>query len=170
MIIGIDIDDTITNTSEMASQFLDGYNGSKFEKLNIEEYKDFCKKYLLEIQKKMTIKDGSRETINYLHSKGYKIYLVTLRKDNYGHNIEENTLNYLKINNINYDKIFFGVRDKWKVCKEENISLMIDDNDVIISECIANSVKCLQFGKEVNSWTEVRNLIEGGLLDEQSIR
>lgn len=166
MIIGIDIDDTITNTTDVINEYKINYNGSMIDRMNEDAWIDFCKKHLLEIQKKVTVKDNSREVIDYLRSKGYKIYLITLRKDNYGHNIEENTLNYLQKNHINYDKIIFGARYKWQVCKDENISLMIDDNEVIINECITNSVKCLHFGKEVNDWIEIKNLIEGGLLDE----
>lgn len=44
--------------------------------------------------------------------------------------VEENqqiVLNWLKNNNINYDKIIFSPEDKLDICKENKIDLMIED-------------------------------------------
>ena len=166
MIIGIDIDDTITNTTDKINEYLSKHVGKKRSEMSIEAYREFARKYTIEIHKNVSLKKDAKEVIDYLRSIGYKIYIITLRGIEDNPRIVENTLEYLKNNNINYDKIFFKVYQKGLFCKENNISLMIDDYDRNINDCIVNSVKYLQFGKDVSSWKEIKNMIDGGLLDE----
>ena len=47
MIIGIDIDDTITNTTDIINEYKIDYNGSMVDRMNEEDWIDFCKKHLL---------------------------------------------------------------------------------------------------------------------------
>ena len=83
-------------------------------------YDEFCGTDILEI------KD---EVYNYLlkarrHKIDDEIYFRNL-KDN---NIEQITKDWLKENNVEYDKLIINAKEKLKFVKENNIEIFIDDS------------------------------------------
>ena len=89
MIIGIDIDDTITNTSdlirELAKKEYPDYKG----KLRVpkDKYEEFQDKYVNYIHANATLKEGVVDTLNYLKENGCTLLFITYRGFNRG-NIE----------------------------------------------------------------------------------
>lgn len=180
MRIGIDIDDTITNTQAMIDLialreerkiydetkhwFYERYNCSK------EEDEQFIRKYVEEFMASATVKDGAAHYIKKLHDEGHSIYIITARSDYYSPNVMDITLDYLAKNDIIYDKIIFKCISKNDICKENNIDLMIDDSiehikdikndgiDVIIMD---NPYNRGVDGTRATTWKEVYEIING---------
>ena len=51
----------------------------------------------------------------------------------------------LKINNLTFDKYFWKEHNKLKVCKEENIDIMIDDSPSTCKKMQANKIRAIYF-------------------------
>ena len=109
MNIGIDIDDTLTDTTKLANAIL--HNNPKYidvldyHDLNKKDFIQFGKNHLDEIQKYMILKDGVVETLKFWKNKGYKIYIITARGSKGMDFLMPITLEFLKNNNKNC-KIF----------------------------------------------------------------
>ena len=80
MNIGIDIDDTLTDTTKLANAIL--HNDPKYidvldyHDLNKKDFIQFGKNHLDEIQKYMILKDGVLEALNNLKKQGYNIVII----------------------------------------------------------------------------------------------
>ncbi len=148
MIIGIDIDDTITNTTELvkliAQKEFHNYHGKTI--IPESKYDSFHKKYWKYVEANATLKDNVIETFNYIKSKGHKIYIVTLR--GYNHESLSTTKKYLKKNKIPYDKIIGGAYEKGRIAKENNIDLFIDDRSMVIKDLIKYKIPYIKMYKE----------------------
>lgn len=179
VIIGIDLDDTITNSFEdlmihFANIFnlnLDYCKSNNYSYNNFPENLQYRKKEFInylqknKLLKDITIKKNAAETINKLHNLGCKIIIITSRNDNILPNAYEITKEYLESNNIIFDKLYCE-HDKHNVLIEENVKLFIDDS---IKGLEYNKDACeyhLLFSsklnlnektkfKRVNSWEEV---------------
>lgn len=179
MKIGIDIDNTICSTDEVIdikikeyikehgmSQeefFGDSSNMDKFYKEKILEViaEDPIKPYFLEVLKKL--KDNN------------EIIIVTARNETFvktSQSMRKATMDWLAKNNIYYDKYFDDAykEGKVKVCKDENIDIIIDDdinNYLAFKEHGVNTLlfddKCkyLDIVDRVGSWEEVLDILLG---------
>lgn len=179
MKIGIDIDNTICSTDEVIdikikeyikehgmSQeefFGDSSNMDKFYKEKILEViaEDPIKPYFLEVLKKL--KDNN------------EIIIVTARNETFvktSQSMRKATMDWLAKNNIYYDKYFDDAykEGKVKVCKDENIDIIIDDdinNYLAFKEHGVNTLlfddKCkyLDIVDRVGSWEEVLGILLG---------
>ena len=86
MIIGLDVDDTMTNTSELLIEYAEKhFNNSDKNlirsilnpKMADKEIYDFYCKHLQEIMMKYTLKENCKEVIDRLRLKGHKIIIIT---------------------------------------------------------------------------------------------
>lgn len=149
MNIGIDIDDTISETFEtllpyaqkytiedlkrkseinMNQNFLDHFYIVYMNEWDEEEAKGFWDKYYGEILRKVNIKQFASESINKLKQEGHKIYLITARWDIPNDNIQEITKQWLIENNVEYDELIINASDKLQLIEEKNIDVFIDDS------------------------------------------
>ena len=179
--IGIDIDDTITNSSIVIKRYLKKHLGSDVVKNNFrgimrgnyvnETLESFYSKYGIEMGNAIKVKKNAKEVINKLHDEGHKIIIVTARSNNFYGNAQEFCINYLKQNGIKYDKLFTSQIYKSKLCIDENIDLMIDDSIDTVDEILNLGKKSILFSsslnknekcksKRLNSWKEVYNYIQ----------
>jgi len=147
--IGIDIDDTISDTFETLLPYSQKYTiedlkrkskinfsgdlGNHLYIVNMNGWKDqeaieFWEKYYAEILNELNIKKFASEVINKLKQDGHKIYLITARWEMRADNVKEITLKWLKDNNVQYDEIFLNASDKLKIAKEKNIDIFVDDS------------------------------------------
>ena len=146
MRIGIDIDGVLTDFEkwqlEIGSKFFIKYNKNI---VNSDEYdsdtvfnvtkemdSEFWHDYLYDYAKNEPARKFAGEVIDKLKDKGYEIYIITARyltdkNDNLGKEMRNIVIEWLKENSINYDKIIFSPEDKFEICKENNISIMIED-------------------------------------------
>lgn len=196
MKIGIDIDDTITNSSDVFIEYAKKYNEENNIHYDIDnttldtkksfgwEMKnqiEFSNKYLKGILQKVNSKLDSIEVINKLKKEGHKIYFITARSDK---EIEgsmfELTENWLRSNDYEYDLLITESKDKLSDCIKHNIDLFIDDS---YSNCKSikdkMNIPVLLFTTRynsnikddslirVNNWFDIYNFLKGGLKDDK---
>ena len=158
MKIGIDIDDVITDTSKIIKEYIIK-NGKEEEfsdymeeiikgETPTKEIKKFMNENLNEMLRKSEIKENCIKVINEIKNKGHEIYLITARGNLMCPNIEEETIENLK--EIKYEKAFFNIHGKGKVCKENEIDIMIDDSIKNLKEVEKEGIKTILFETEVN--------------------
>ena len=149
MNIGIDIDDTISETFEALLPYSQKYTIEDLKRRsninllgdlsdhfyivhvngwNEQEALVFWEKYYSEILRELNIKKFASEMIKRLKEQGHKIYLITARWDMRADNVEEITKNWLKQNNVEYDELILNASDKLSIAKEKNIDVFIDDS------------------------------------------
>ena len=161
MRIGIDIDDTIAETSKFLFPLMlreDTKKGNLgilnndrhiFEPYgrfywSSEEIDKFLIRYFEKCSKMFeTVKDSDK-VIARLIEEGHEIYLITARPNEYFKNREKSTIKWLKAHNIKYDKLIFSEhRDKTQEIRDNNIDLMIDDSVSACIKMINSGVSCL---------------------------
>ena len=149
MNIGIDIDDTISETFETLLPYSQKYTIEDLKResrikmdsnlsnhfyivymngWNEKEATDFWSKYYGEILRKLNIKKFTAEVIKKLKQEGHKIYLITARWDMPNDNIKEITKIWLDENKVEYDELIINASDKLELVKEKNIDIFIDDS------------------------------------------
>ena len=144
MKIGIDIDDTITETSEYLKVLISKYDKEYSHELSLSiekimrgildtpKLQKFYHDHAVELIRGVKLKDDVKDTIDYLIQEGCEIYFITSRSDMYFGNAYKETKEYLDKNKIKYDKLLVGQGSKLKACEDEKIDIMIDDS---ISTC-----------------------------------
>lgn len=180
MTIGVDIDDTITNSSELIIKYVKKFFNTDNPTLisNVmhltqieDKLLEFYEKYLYELMNTYTIKENAKEVIDRSRAKGHKIIIITARGYTIRNGIIDITKNYLKEHGINYDKIIFQARSKVNACKENNIDLMIDDSVEVVTELKKEGINAILFTSfnnkdidvdftRVNSWLEIEEYID----------
>lgn len=155
MIIGVDIDDTLTDIrkelQKASFDYAKGLNkqinedtvsldknndGSNYKEkynFNDEELQYFFRNIQEKIIKVAEPRADVVEIIKKLRKDGNKICIITARDyefhdDPYGISKE-----WLDRNGIEYDKLIINVREKAKVCLEEKVDIFIDDK---LSNCM----------------------------------
>lgn len=146
MKIGIDIDGVLTDFEkwqlEVGSKFFikynknivvpDGYDSDTVFDVSKEMDSEFWREHLYDYAKNEPARKFAGEVIDKLKKDGYEIYIITARyltdsDDELGKEMRSIVIDWLKNNNINYDKIIFSPEDKFEICRENNISIMIED-------------------------------------------
>ena len=169
MNIGIDIDDTISKTSEEVDIWAKEYFEKKLKRefktnnievsdpmwarhlygWTIEEDNIFWDLYYERIMENVKPKDDAIEIINKLATNN-KIIIITARWDREDQNISKITKNWLKKYEIYYDKIFLGHEDKRKIVTENNVELFIDDNYRTCKQVSELNVRTLIMNSRLN--------------------
>lgn len=180
MTIGIDIDDTITDSYEVVRDFILTYSDDDEIKQNIEGIirgtyvsegtKTFYKKNSKIIGNMINVKENAKEYIDKLHNDGYKIIIITARNNDYYDDAYAFCEEYLNSYGIYYDKLIVDQPYKIKACKDNNIDIMVDDAIDTIEDCDKNGIKGILFNSQINlkketnskrvsSWEELYNYI-----------
>ena len=149
MIIGIDIDDTITDTYEVMHAYAQEYtiNVLKREPIinetnscsnhlyiqylhnwNEEEDLKYLELYYEKIIKEVRPKTLALKNLNKLKEDGHKIVLITARWETDYTDIVGLTKEWLKENNVPYDKLILNAENKAVAAKQENLDIFIDDS------------------------------------------
>jgi len=177
MKIGIDIDNTICSTDEVIDIKIKEYikeHGMSHEEFfgDSSNMDKFYKEKILEVIAEDPVKDDFLRVLNKLKVNN-EIIIVTARNEKLVkiyQSMRQATKDWLAKNNIYYDKYFDDayIEGKVKVCKDEAIDIIIDDD---INNYIAfkeNGIKTLLFddrGKyldvvdRVGSWKEVEDIL-----------
>ena len=185
MIIGIDIDDTLTETFDHMIPCVAEYFGVSADELrqrNIsynnlpEEWKEeelkICKKYCDSIIEDTPFKTDAAWAMQKLHEQGHKIVIITARTTAFYSDPYKTTIKELANGGIVYDKLICTL-DKASACTAEKVSLFVDDT---IANCEAVSqvgIPVLVMNSKVNksmetsfdrvsNWSEVLEKIADG--------
>lgn len=150
MRIGIDIDNTITDTLPILKKYCKKYNDTVIKRnlqmhedgvasYNLydwtpEENMDFCIKYLEEIVLQAKVKENAKEIIQKLKNEGHLIYIISSRAVPMFKTPYETTEKFLKDHGIVYDKLLVGSLDKKPSCIENKLDVLIEDESKYINE------------------------------------
>lgn len=163
MKIGIDIDETLTDTKKSFYEVLKKHQ-IKFD----EEYNDWYKRetaqfivnnYLEEIIENAKLKSHAKEILDKLYNLGYELIIITARSNRYSKNIIKITNNLIEENKLKISKIYFCQCNKSDIAKEIGIDLMIDDNIEVFHNMQKEKIDCILFGDKIKTWIEVFDYI-----------
>ena len=150
MRLGIDIDETIVNTHEVA------LNYSKKIALKFKHYEDlycpegikFLTNYIEKIQRNVRLLPDVKESLKILKEKNFKLIFITARGSNHDFNFTYNhkgiTEEMFNKYNIPYDKIIYECYPKGKKAFEEKIDYFIDDNEENLDDIAKYGIKCIK--------------------------
>lgn len=176
MRIGIDIDGVLTDFErwqlDTGSKFFSKYNKSIINHngysarevfgVSKELSSLFWNKNLYEYAKEEPARKYASEIIKKLRNENNEIYIITARfltDRNTDEGIEMRKIvnDWLKNQNIPYDKIIFSPEDKLDICLENNIDLMIEDCVNNINK-ISNVIPVICFHAGYNKECEGKNI------------
>ena len=177
MKIGIDIDDTISDTFNALFPYAQKYTIEvlgRSGKLNQsqavthmytktmhnwseEEDNNFLDMYYEKFVKEVKIKPLAKEYLEKL-AKENEIYLITARFPGRFANIEDLTKEWLKENNVPYNKLVFNAQDKVSIAKKLGLDLFIDDSYTNCKLMAENGIKTLIMDSKVNSSLSINNV------------
>lgn len=177
MTIGIDIDNTIVNTSDISNYCLK--NNPKYNMVNnykeLEEQLriEFLSEYLETTVLKPSIKEDVISVLRYFKNKGHKIVFITARGDEKTNNLENLrsvglTSIYFSKNNLIYDEIIFFQSTKGSACLYEGIDVYIDDKEEVLDEVASKGTKTIRISKTqekskhylVTNWLDIKKYID----------
>lgn len=178
MNIGIDIDDTITETSEFLMPYVAKYFSidinylkeknlcynnlpKEYKKREVEFGKSTFEKVLLDVK----LKQNAKETIDKLREEGNRIIIITARDKTIYDDPFGFTSKQLGKLGIKYDKLVCSF-NKRQVCIDEKIDFFIDDSIENLNKVEGSVDKVLLFNSKinigednhftrVNSWEEI---------------
>ena len=141
MRIGIDIDDTITNSWEHLIPYYSKifnisqnilYKSKPYyeaikDRITKEEYFKIMKPVYDEVIPTAHLLPYVKETIDKLYDMGHKVYFITARGIDHTNAYQESK-DYLDKYHIKYEKIYTGISNKADICLKEKINLFIDDS------------------------------------------
>lgn len=178
MRIGIDIDDTMSDTFDYLMPYI-----AEFFKLDIKYLRDnnisyntltekmkkrefeFAKKYYDKVIPNTPFKPKVAEYIDKIKKLGHEIIIITARDKKLYTDEYKTTIEELRNNGINYDKLICNF-DKAKVCEIEKIDIFIDDSIVNCNKVNELGIETILFNSKknkrdktnldrVDSWQEV---------------
>ncbi len=162
MKIGIDIDDTITNSSIVVKEYAYKYDNDYNNRLvpNIDsimrgfledEYvQKFYDEHSKDIGNAIEVKENAKEVIDKLRSEGNQVYIITARSNKFYGDAYAFTEGYLKRHNVNFDKLVTSQTYKLEYCKNEGIDLMIDDAIDTVESINKEGINSILFTSEIN--------------------
>ncbi len=169
MILGIDIDDTITNTSIVVNKYFKQEYPEYPNRhlLPKKEYKKFLKKYIKIMRDEYELKEGVKEAWEYFKNNYFKIIIITARSNKYDKNNIKNTLAFLKNYGLFYDKIYFRETKKGKKAYKEHVDLFIDDKESVLDNISLYGITGVCMGKSNNyqsfdNWDQLLKYIKEG--------
>lgn len=144
MIFVFDLDDTICDTDNYSEKYILNFfkehnlpykqiaKDVRFAEMKFDWEHDFAlnwyKEYGDEMMLNFPCKFGVKETIKQLHNLGHRIVIATARATDWHTEPKRITMQWLKNNEIIFDDIYIGRKDKEKICEEVNADVFVDDD------------------------------------------
>lgn len=177
MRIGIDIDGVITDIERFIADYGTKYCKENNLPINIkageyDEFKTFnwteeqgikfWNEYIVYYATEYPARDFASEVIQKLKEEGHEIYIVTARNDygvpkEYIGKMKDFVSQWLKDNNISYDKIIYTEGSKLPYCVGNYIELMIEDSPENIKD-VSTKIPVLCFDCNYNRNIEGKNI------------
>lgn len=181
--LGVDIDGSINNFSELIYKCAAIYNESQgiskipdLSDYNMERYfnwtnfqsNEFWSRFYKYALNSTVLLPEAEKSLSLLKHRGVSIYFITARLNKY----RDNTLNWLMKYNIAMDSLIMD-KDKSRICIQNEIDLMVEDepeNCILIAR--QTPVLCMAYPynqhlegydniKRINNWSEAYNEIIG---------
>jgi len=174
MRIGIDIDNVISNfNEELLNEYLnydkqlrntgivnknaEYIRRGMFDWTQTEE-QEYYKNNIERIANNLKVKDGVKEYIDKLREDGHYICIITGRDNGEYKEPYNMTKEWLDKNEIYYDELILTdayKHDKYVVCLENNIDIMIDDSVNICNKCLENGITTLLMDTPYNKYADI---------------
>ena len=163
MRIGIDVDDTLVNSSKSFENIKKKYNldfKKTFKDRWTKKEKDYIfDNYLKEILVNVELNEYAKEIIDELVKNGHELFIITARNNMNCDNIEMETINFINRNGIKINKFYFRQSKKSDIAKKLNLDLMIDDSLYVYENMKKENIDCILFGNKVKNWKDVMGYI-----------
>lgn len=162
MRIGVDIDDTITETSDFINYYLNLYYPSYtcYRDLPEKDFDIFVQKIIRKLYRYAKLKDHVPYVFKELKKMGHTIIFITARGD-LGEFYDEDTRAYLANHDIPYDKIIYKAQEKGKIAKENKIDLFIDDKINMCDKVASEGIEVIHIaGKGKSDYLEFDNWLD----------
>lgn len=181
MNIGIDIDGVLTDLERATTDYgtkmcveenwpinldLSEYWEVKTFSWTQEQADKFWNRYLVPYVVESPARKFAREIIEKLQQEGNKIYIITARDETgmppeYYGKMQELTKEWLKNQNIKYDKLIFtSDEEKLQQCLENKVDIMIEDSPSNIQN-ISSKIKVIKFDCQYNKHVTGENVTTG---------
>lgn len=162
--IGIDIDDTITDSTSSIKKAVKKYENQysndyilseKIENIvrgffDHEVIIKFFLEHGKEIASNAKLRPDVKEIIKKLKEDGHEIIFITARSNEYYTDATKFCENYLNNHQVIFDKVITGQTFKIETCKKENIDIMIDDGVDTCADLNKAGIKALLYSTEIN--------------------
>ncbi len=183
MKIGVDLDGVTFDTEKLYRVCTELYEVLDLKKNNIkdnsnlvfqkrynwteDETQGFIDKYHEYIVRNANFMPGAKEVLKLLKEEGHKLILITSRGNNGEEKYIKITEEIFKENDFEvFDKCYWGILDKAKICTEENIDLMIDDYNENCLKIANESIKVIYLkdapSYEINDNEYIKTLYNWG--------
>ncbi len=168
MRIGVDIDGVLTDIHRFQLDYGSkyAYENNVLNDIKLYKYYSgdcfdwgmhneeiFWNKYIYDYSVNYPVRDFASEVINKLKNDGHEIYIITARvytteDSENGEKMRKIVNEWLKKNDIYYDKIIFSKEDKRKYLLENNIDIMIEDSpyNIMSLRTVAKKIICFDAG------------------------
>ena len=177
MRIGIDIDGVLTDIERFmidygSKFFIDNniplnikpgfYDDVKMLNCTEEQAVDFWREYIIYYFSEYRARDFAAQIIKRLKKEGHEIYIITGRNEygvpaEYTGKIKEITEQWLKENDILYDKIIYTEGSKLPYCIGNYIEVLIDDWSKVLKE-VSTQIPTICFNCYYNTDAEGKNI------------
>lgn len=187
MIIGIDIDDTLTFLQDTkiktAQNYIKKHNlpykivnpDALFFKDMVNWTEEECDTFWIseadEMLAKVPARKNASKVITNLKQNGHKIVIITARSSQWHKDPYQMSYDWLVKNNIPFDKIIVGHIDKTQVCIDEKLDVFIDDIPLPLVKLQPHNIKTILMstphnknqdiynGCIANNWLDVENML-----------
>lgn len=177
MKIGIDIDDTITETSKEINKQIKKLQVLKkvAKDINVRDklLQLIGKKGITNIHHNIKVRYGVKSFFKKAKEQGHKIILITARGGILPNGENQNfliavTKRFLKKHHLQVDKVIYAQKTKAEACLKEKIDIFIDDREMILDEIKEQGIRTICFGQVkdviskhqiVYSWLELEKLL-----------
>ncbi len=191
MNIGIDIDGVLTNMGEFQKIEGEKFFGRKVNNkkgfsiqemfgCSKKEEHDFWKKNLLKYAIRTKAREGASNLTKRLHNQGDNITIITSRvytdqNTKLGSLMRFIVEEWLKSNNIEYDKIVYCSEDKSQAIKENSIDVMMEDNVLNVTTLSKiTTVLCMEcdYNKDIqlSGVTKIKSMEEDAYSTIQKVK
>lgn len=168
MILGIDIDDVVTDSSLSLVAHAKIHETEVCEKGDILDHlpevmrggfptpsvKTYLRRFMAEIMAAASVKENAAEVLTRLKEKGHKLIYITARGESRFPGSTEVTKHLVAEHHLPCDGLVFDSVDKLQDCLNQQVDLMIDDSVKNCTDIAAGGVKTLLFTSIVNQDAE----------------
>lgn len=151
MIIGIDMDDTIVETTLTANEYLKDFDADFKEDYHKHpRYEEFMALYRKKIMQNAPLTKHVKEAFDFFNKNGYKVIIITYRPDTYVPDVNDVTIDFFKKHNLKYEKLI-NTYDKGIAAKENNVDIFIDDKTIHLDDVSEYGIECLRYSRVYDS-------------------
>lgn len=182
MILGFDIDGCITNIEEFDKIHITNFCNQRnipipenfllkhHFGLSDEDYQNYMNYCFPELVQSNPPRPYTSEIFHRLKMDGHTIIIITARDEHRdrpnepykGWDMKRDTLRYFEKHDIPYDKIIFSSTSngntKGKVCKENHIDLMLEDDVENIKDIVNHGIECVVMKRLQNQDLDIKNI------------